>query len=118
MLHNALRENKSEKYSESVTVPRRFSRVTCMLIFTPLHEINTQALRIHTVHFASRVIQHTFKLQLPLVVRCDGEVITFPARFQCHPIKLYIEISKAVFNCTLRQTKELNKVLFESMYCI
>ena len=27
-----------------------------MLIFTPLHETNTQALRIHTVHFAASVI--------------------------------------------------------------
>ena len=70
----------------------------CMFIFTPLHETNTQARRIHTIHFASLVIQHTWKLQLSLVVRCDGEVITFPARFQYHPIKLYIEISKAIFN--------------------
>ena len=46
-----------------------------------------------------RWVPLTWKLQLLLVVRCDGEVITFPARFRCHPIKLYIEISKAVFNC-------------------
>ena len=72
-------------------------RTNLHVIFTPLYETNTQALRIHTVHFASWVTQHTWKLQFPLVVRCDTEVITFPARFLCHPIKLCIEISKAVF---------------------
>ena len=81
MLHSALRDNKS------VAVPRGFSGLTCMLIFTPLHETNTQALRLFISLLESRSILE-LKFQFSLVVRCDGEVITFPARFRCHPIKL------------------------------
>ena len=59
MLHSALRENKSElrtsKYSESVAVPRAQPKVlrTNLHAYTPLHETNTLAPRIHTVYFAS-----------------------------------------------------------------